>query len=155
MNTDTFNSAASAYGDQDAARDIETICDQFREYNTIDTDLYRIYPVARGLRNADGTGVVAGLTQICNVHGYVMDEGEKAPVEGSLSYRGIDINDLVEGCIKENRYGYEEAAWLLLVGKLPTKEELETMRNLMTLYEELPDSFAEKQRVRGRWAPTE
>ena len=143
MNVEKISSVSAAYGAEDANRDIQNICNEFREYNTIDTDLYNIYPVARGLRNADGTGVVAGLTQICNVHGYVMDEGEKSPVEGALSYRGVDINDLVNGCIQENRYGYEETAWLLLVGKLPTKQQLETMRNLMTLYEELPDSFAE------------
>ena len=131
------------YDDRDAMWDIQSICSQFKEYNTIDTDLYKIYPVARGLRNPDGTGVVAGLTQICNVHGYVMDEGEKSPVEGRLSYRGVDINDLVKGCVEEHRFGFEEAAWLLLVGKLPTQAQLTTMRELMTLYRELPDSFAE------------
>lgn len=143
MSSDIINTANPEYDAWKASRDIQFICDTFKEYNTIDTDLYSNYSVARGLRNADGTGVVAGLTQICNVHGYVMDEGEKAPVEGSLSYRGIDINDLIDGCIKENRYGYEEAAWLLLVGKLPTQEQLEIMRNLMTLYEDLPETFAE------------
>ena len=74
MNTEMIHSSGEGYTAQDAAQDIQTICNEFREYNTIDTDLYNIYPVARGLRNADGTGVVAGLTQICNVHGYVMDE---------------------------------------------------------------------------------
>lgn len=155
MNVEKIGPVSAAYGAQDANRDIQNICNEFREYNTIDTDLYNVYPVARGLRNADGTGVVAGLTQICNVHGYVMDEGEKSPVEGALSYRGVDINDLVNGCIQENRYGYEETAWLLLVGKLPTKQQLETMRNLMTLYEELPDSFAEDVLMKNPLPPAD
>ena len=143
MITNYYSASDANYGAWEASKDIQHICDTYKDHNSFDTDLYNIYPVARGLRNANGTGVVAGLTQICNVHGYVMDEGEKSPVEGSLSYRGIDINDLVDGCIKENRFGFEEAVWLLLVGKLPTREQLEIMHNLMTLYEDLPENFTE------------
>ena len=62
------------------------------------------YTVKRGLRNADGTGVTAGLTNICNVHGYVVNEGEKSPIPGQLIYRGYNINDLVSNAVKVNRY---------------------------------------------------
>ena len=95
---------------------LTSLCDEFKKNNRIEPEKFEKYEVKRGLRNADGSGVMAGLTRICNVHGYVMNEGEKAPVEGRLIYRGIDINDLVGGCVSENRFGFEETAWLLLFG---------------------------------------
>ena len=98
--------------------------DNFVESNSIKNEYFNKYQVKRGLRNADGTGVMAGVTNICNVHGYVLDEGEKFPVEGHLTFRGIDINDLINGCQADNRYGYEETAWLLMFGTLPTPEQL-------------------------------
>ena len=104
---------------------------QFTDNNTIDPRYYDKYVVKRGLRNADGTGVIAGLTNICNVHGYVINEGEKAPIEGQLIYRGYNINDLVENARKENRFAYEEIVYLLLMGDLPTQEELEAFRTLI------------------------
>ena len=84
--------------------------------DAIDPALYARYSVKRGLRNEDGTGVLVGLTTIGNVHGYVVDEGEKQAVAGQLFYRGIDVNDLVAACAAERRFGYEEAAYLLLFG---------------------------------------
>ena len=80
----------------------DRLCGEYRENNRIAPENYERIDVKRGLRNADGTGVVAGLTQICNVHGYVIDEGEKAPIEGELTYRGISIGDLIDGCTREN-----------------------------------------------------
>ena len=71
---------------------LTSLCDEFKKNNRIEPEKFEKYEVKRGLRNADGSGVMAGLTRICNVHGYVMNEGEKAPVEGRLIYRGIDIN---------------------------------------------------------------
>lgn len=111
------------------------------ENNKIDPKYYQRYDVKRGLRNSDGTGVVAGITNICNVHGYVMDEGEKQNIEGELYYRGYNIRDLVEGVQREDRYGYEEVAYLLLLGKLPNKKELSGFVKALSENRELPAGF--------------
>ena len=124
-----------------SARDI--LYKQFVENNSIDPKLYDKYPVKRGLRNSDGTGVIAGLTNICNVHGYVVSEGEKSPIEGQLIYRGYNINDIVANARKENRFGYEEAVYLLLLGALPTRSELEAFSEIMAENRELPPNFFE------------
>lgn len=110
---------------------------------TIDTEFYSKYNVKRGLRNADGTGVLVGLTEIGEVHAYVISEGEKVPTDGKLSYRGINIVDLVEGFQKDGRYGFEECCYLLLFGELPTKTELEEFTNLLGSYRCLPENFTE------------
>ena len=87
----------------------------------IEPEYYQKYDVKRGLRNQNGTGVLVGLTSIGDVHGYIIDENEKVNVEGRLRFRGVDVNDLVEACEKEDRFGFEETAFLLLFGNLPTK----------------------------------
>ncbi len=130
-------------------KDIQILCEEYKKYNYIDPSYNELYNVKRGLRNADGTGVLAGLTQICNVHGYVMDEGEKAPVDGRLTYRGIDIHDLINGCAAENRFGYEEAAWLLMFGSLPTKEQLLLFNEIITEYRELPENFVDDMIIKA------
>ena len=99
--------------------------------------------VKRGLRNADGSGVVAGATNLGLVHGYVLYEGEKRPDEGKLYYRGYDVEQLIDGYVKENRYGFEECAFILLFGSLPTKEQLEAFRTLNAEYATLPANFTE------------
>ena len=99
--------------------------------------------VKRGLRNADGSGVVAGATNLGLVHGYVLYEGEKRPDEGKLYYRGYDVEQLIDGYVKENRYGFEECAFILLFGSLPTKEQLEAFRTLNAEYATLPVNFTE------------
>lgn len=121
----------------------EKLYKEFMTNNTIDGRAYEKYDVKRGLRNADGTGVVAGLTNICNVHGYVINEGEKQPIEGELIFRGYNIRDLVENAWKEDRFGYEEIVYLLLMGELPTKSELDSFREIIANNRELPDSFFE------------
>ena len=88
--------------------------EQVRAVDWIDPQLYRKYGVKRGLRNDNGTGVLVGLTTIGNVHGYVMDEGEKQPIPGELYYRGINVRDIVQADKREHRFGYEETAYLLL-----------------------------------------
>ena len=80
---------------------IEFMRSQNSRWNKIPSRYYDMYNVKRGLRNADGTGVLAGMTSIGEVHGYVMDEGNKVPVEGKLRYRGIDIEDIVANCFAE------------------------------------------------------
>ena len=99
-----------------------SLCEQVKENNRIDPERYINQDIKRGLRNADGTGVVAGLTRICNVHGYVLSEGEKLPVKGELTYRGYAIEDLVNGSHGQGRFGFEEVVFLLLFGSLPTAE---------------------------------
>lgn len=111
--------------------------------NYFEPELYSRYNVKRGLRNADGSGVLVGLTGIGDVHGYIIDEGEAAPVEGRLRYRGIDVKDLVEGFQDEKRFGFEETAFLLLFGRLPTKNELPRFQTLLSDNRELPDGFTE------------
>lgn len=99
--------------------------------------------VKRGLRNSDGSGVVAGVTNLGLVHGYVLYEGEKRPDEGKLFYRGYDVEKLVDGYVNENRYGFEECAFLLLFGFLPTSEQLDTFNKLTNSYAFLPANFTE------------
>lgn len=111
--------------------------------NRIEPKYYSKYDVKRGLRNADGTGVVAGITNICNVHGYVMNEGEKQNIEGELYYRGYNIRDIVESVEKEDRFGYEEVVYLLLMGRLPDIEELRRFNLAISRNRELPDGFFE------------
>lgn len=111
--------------------------------NTIDADLYSKYNVKRGLRNPDGTGVLVGLTSIGDVHGYIVDENEKVPVEGRLRYRGIDVEEIVEGCRREKRPGFNEVVYLLLFGNLPNKEQLEHFDGMLGNCRDLPDGFTE------------
>jgi citrate synthase len=111
--------------------------------NKIAPQLYEQYNVKRGLRNADGTGVLAGLTQIGDVHGYIVSEGEKVAVEGRLRYRGMEIEDLVAGSQKEKRHGFEETAYLLMFGELPNKKELNQFCKLLGKYRDLPEGFTE------------
>ena len=82
--------------------------------------------------------MLAGLTLICNVHGYVINEAERSPVEGRLVYRGIDVRDLVAGCREEDRFGYEETAWLLLFGRLPNRQQLDSYHRLLSESREMP-----------------
>ena len=111
--------------------------------NNILPSLYNKYEVKRGLRNSNGTGVLVGLTEIGDVHGYIMDENEKVPVEGRLSYRGIDVDEISKGFITENRFGFEETIYLLLFGELPNHVELDKFKGLLGLSRELPDGFLE------------
>ena len=121
--------------------DITSLCGRLVEYSQIDAGLYDKYHVRRGLRYADGSGVAAGITRICSVHGYIIDEGIRTPIPGELIYRGYDINDLVENAEKEDRFVFEEVVHLLLFGSLPTKEELERMEKELSLRRELPPGF--------------
>ena len=109
----------------------------------IPEEVYSEYNVKRGLRNANGTGVVVGLTKVGEVIGYtVNDKKEKMPCEGKLYYRGYDIEDLVGACVEEARFGFEEITYLLLFGELPSKSELEDFKNLVGSNRELPKRFA-------------
>lgn len=113
----------------------------FEKCHSIDPCYYTTYDIKRGLRNADGTGVVVGVTNVSNVHGYVVSEGDKVPDRGRLSYRGYSISDLVDHAVAENRFGFEETAYLLMAGELPTAEQLKTFNDLIAAQRDLPDGF--------------
>jgi citrate synthase len=122
---------------------IHSLCGEFQKHNQIDPAYYQKLDVKRGLRNADGTGVMAGITQIGNVQGYYMQDGEKTAMPGRLIYRGINVEDLIQGFMKEHRFGFEETAYLLLLGALPTRTQLEQFTRVLAAYRTLPDRFTE------------
>lgn len=108
----------------------------------IDTELYTKYEVKRGLRDISGKGVLAGLTDVSKIQSYIVEDNDMIPCEGKLYYQGVDVEDIVEGFIKEKRFGYEETVYLLLFGKLPTKEQLDTITNILADYRQsLPTHF--------------
>lgn len=112
------------------------------ECSVINPELFNKYIVKRGLRDIDGIGVLVGLTEIGEVHSYIIDENEMIPVPGRLLYRGIDINDIVKGFFSEKRFGFEESSYLLLFGDLPDNRELESFKQILADYQKLPDNFA-------------
>ncbi len=122
---------------------LSSLCCELDKNNSIKPQDFKKYQVKRGLRNSDGTGVMAGLTRICSVEGYYVLDGEKVPKDGKLSYRGYDINDIVDHCIEEDRFGYEEVVWLLLFGELPTESQLISLNEVIAECRALPDEFVE------------
>ena len=123
---------------------LKILCDAYRKANFIDPEMSEKLGVKRGLRNADGTGVLAGLTNICDVQGYTRDQdGNIVSQHGRLIYRGIDLNDIVNEAVRTDRFMFEEVLWLLLLGTLPDKKELAFFQHLLESHRELPDGFAE------------
>ena len=122
---------------------IEGICGEFERYTQISPKYYERYDVKRGLRNQDGTGVMAGVTLIGNVKGYVIEDGEKIPAPGRLLYRGINVEELIDGFTRAGRFGFEETAYLLMFGGLPTAGELEQFKHILAYFRELPPNFTE------------
>jgi citrate synthase len=122
---------------------IGQLCAEFQQNNHVDRSVYEKYDIKRGLRNSDGTGVNVGVTKVGSVQGYYIEDGERLPMDGRLYYRGIDIYELIEGFVNDKRYGYEEAAYLLLFGKLPTMSQLKEFKELVSEYRTLPDRFTE------------
>jgi len=109
----------------------------------IDPALYERYSVKRGLRNDDGSGVLVGLTEVGDVVSYIVDEGDRVPVEGRLFYRGMAIDDIVNGFYEKKRYGFEETAYLLIFGELPAEDQLAQFSELLASYRQLPAGFTE------------
>ena len=122
---------------------IKDLCGKLAKNSAIDPALYEKYHIKCGLRNSDGTGVKAGITNICNVHGYLLNEGELEPIPGQLIYRGYSITDIVENVEEEDRYGYEETSFLLLFGHLPTPTELKWFNDTISENRDLPRDFVE------------
>ena len=125
-----------------AASFSESMIPQCLENAAMDPTLFDTYGVKRGLRDKAGNGVVAGLTNISDVSAYWFDEqGNKHPQEGKLSYRGYNINDLVNGFVREKRFGFEETTYLLLFSKLPDEKELAEFTEILASLRRLPTNF--------------
>ncbi|NLY75414.1 MAG: citrate synthase [Firmicutes bacterium] len=117
------------------------LCSMAEKNSYIDPQLFAKYEVKRGLRDLNGRGVLAGLTEIGEVHSYIISESEYVPVPGQLIYRGIDIEDIVNGFMSEERFGFEETSYLLLFGSLPNQRELEDFKELLAQNRKLPEDF--------------
>lgn len=133
--------------DYEASRQISSESESL--YHGLPTDpydegLFVEHNVKRGLRNADGSGVVAGLTRISDVHGYNKVDGKVVPDQGKLTLRGYSIEDLVNNAQAENRYGYEEVAYLLITGSLPNKEELDGFCERLGAFRHLSDEYVKE-----------
>ncbi len=111
------------------------------ENSTLDPSLYSQFDVKKGLRDQNGKGVLTGLTNISEINSFREINGVRVPIEGELFYRGININDLTSGFMKENRFGFEETTYLLLLGRLPSPEELREFSQLLCSRRQLPRNF--------------
>lgn len=121
--------------------EIKGLADRCRANSNIAPELYAVHEVKKGLRDLDGKGVVAGLTEISTINATEERDGKTVPARGKLYYRGIDIEDIVNGFTAEGRFGFEETVYLLLFGQLPTKEELSDFTTLLTQRRTLPTNF--------------
>lgn len=120
---------------------INRYADRCINNSCIDPDLYDQFNVKRGLREKGGKGVLTGLTEIGDVHSFEVVDGKTVPCEGQLFYRGIDINNIVNGFIAEDRFGFEEVTYLLLFGELPNNDRLKKFNHVLGEYRNLPSSF--------------
>lgn len=121
---------------------IRELADLSDERNHIRPEMYAKYDVKRGLRDLDGKGVVAGLTEVSHIKAKELDEsGREIPCDGELFYRGVNVRSITHGFLSENRHGFEETAYLLLFSKLPTERELEQFKAYLADYRSLPPSF--------------
>ncbi|WP_178007779.1 citrate/2-methylcitrate synthase [Mediterraneibacter sp.] len=120
---------------------IEELALKCEQNNAIDKELYTKYEVKRGLRDLNGKGVLAGLTNISDVCASKIVDGKSVPCEGNLYYRGYNIKDLVKGFLEADHSGFEETAYLLLFGELPNKAQLEDFQNMIAERRTLPPNF--------------
>lgn len=121
--------------------EIYKLSDKCIKNSSIDTSLYGVHQVKRGLRDLDGKGVVTGLTEISTIISSKNINGEDIPCDGELYYRGINVRDLVKGFEADNRFGFEETVYLLLFGELPTLDQLNSFCNMLNSYRTLPTNF--------------
>ena len=117
------------------------LSDTCETVNYIDPELFTKYSVKRGLRDLDGRGVLVGLTDIGEVHSYMVDDGDMIPIPGQLLYRGIDVSLITKGYLKDHRLGFEETTYLLLFGSLPSAEDLKEFETLLGQERTLPNDF--------------
>lgn len=128
---------------------LQELSDSFRLHGLISPELYARYRIKRGLRNADGTGVLVGATRLGNVHGYLLNEGEREPIEGRLTYRGYNVYDLIRGLEREDRFGFEEVGYLLMCGALPDRRQLTAFQQMIGQERALPNNFTEDMIMRA------
>lgn len=121
--------------------ELEELSKLCAENGKIDKDLYTKYDVKRGLRDINGKGVLAGLTEISEICSSVTVDGETRPCDGKLYYRGVDVEDIVKGFINDDRFGFEEVVYLLMFGKLPNKQQFDQINRLLAYYRDLPHYF--------------
>ena len=121
--------------------EIEELTNICLDNSKMDVSLYGQYDVKRGLRDINGVGVLAGLTQISNVVSSDIINGVKTPCDGRLYYRGINVEKLTQGFLSENRMGFEEVAYLLLFGNLPNEEQLNHFKTILKQQQSLPKNF--------------
>ena len=131
------------YTSATASKEIHKLAELCKENNHIEPELYDRYQVKKGLREPSGKGVLTGLTEISTVNGSKMIDGVLTPIDGQLRYRGIDINDLVNGFTNNHRFGFEETIYLLLFGARPDPTELENFNKLLGFNRRLPNDFIE------------
>ena len=124
-----------------ANEQIKALCSKCAAMGNIDKELYSKYDVKRGLRDINGKGVLAGLTQISEISASKIIDGKSVPADGELYYRGIKIEDIISGFMRDGRFGFEETVYLLLMGELPNKKELEDFKTLLASFHTLPKNF--------------
>ena len=133
------NSSSSAM----MAEFLHNLCSDYKIHNSLTEEARANSNIKRGLRNDDGTGVMVGCTKVGNVLGYRIVDGEREPMEGKLFYRGYELSELVDAYVREGRFGFSEVAYLLLFGRLPTKEHYEMFTALLHDMTALPENFTE------------
>ena len=131
----------SSHKYSDVTPEIQALAARSLENCQIDPGDYRRYDVKRGLRDLDGKGVLAGLTEVSDIISKKVVDGVEVPCEGELYFRGYNIEDLVGSALREKRFGFEETAYLLMFGQLPTRAELEDFTRLLSSYRTLPKNF--------------
>ena len=122
---------------------VTELCGDIKDTYTIDSSQYAHHMIKRGLRNEDGTGVMAGVTRIGSVQGYYMQDGGRVPIPGKLYYRGIDVEDIIKVHVADGTFGYEEVSYLLLMGKLPNEQQFEQFNTILAKARTLPPDFTE------------
>ncbi len=139
----------ATYNENTSDRMLVDLCKEYELNNYIDPEISERLGVKRGLRNADGTGVLAGLTNVCDVVGYKMVDGVKTAAPGKLIYRGINMERIIDAAYEEDRFVFEEVIWLLLFGTLPHESELEDFKNILEHYRNLPQNFIDDMIIKA------
>lgn len=121
--------------------EINRLAEKMVGNSAIDTDLYTKYNVKRGLRDIDGKGVLTGLTNISTILQNKEVDGKLVPCDGELYYRGYNVNDIIDGILEDDRFGFEEVVYLLLFGEMPNDAELNSFKDLLVQYRTLPQNF--------------
>lgn len=128
---------------------VKELCGDIKNTYTIENDQYKNHAIKRGLRNEDGTGVMAGVTRVGSVQGYYMLDNGRVPMPGKLYYRGIDVEEIIKEHTEKGTFGYEEVAYLILMGKLPTKQQFEQFNTILAKARTLPQNFTEDMIIKA------